>query len=432
MKKKKVIILSSICLVFLTLLGFIGYNFFFVPSRFNPHQLNYREERQLNEIISKEDALYDFDELVKQVENVHPIFIDGTLDKTFYEISKNLIRSKIYQSMTILDFKVIASKYMTLFKDGHTKISWYNANKVLDCEIDYIDGKLVLIKNDKNLIITEFNGKPVEEVYSFIDSILPSENESGIKANYSFYSKVKSVLDIALDMETNDIEFTFEDGTKEIYPFIDYEINYETNKYYFLGDTFIVDFNECYIDENLHDIVNNMKKAKENGIKDFIIDARNNPGGNSNACKMLLEALDMEAPKYGILTRCSKEVSYQIGYLKSFGTYETSPSNIAKKNENINLYALSDRNTFSSATMLLCYIRDGHLRTIIGEGSANKPCCYGDIYQFQLSNSNLIGTISHKKFLRPSGDTSEDMLVPDYITSSSNALNKALELIDKE
>lgn len=433
MKKKKILIFLSICLVCVSLLGLIGYNYFFIPHCFFSHPLTYTNERQLDEIISKEDASKDFDELVRKVENVHPIFIDGSLDENTYKEFKQLIKSRIYRSMSILEYKSILSQYMTFFNDGHTKIDWYNVDKVLDCDIDYIDGKLSIIEDNNSIKkINKLNDIPVDVVLSYIDSIIPSENESGDKWNYSFYSKAKSVLDIVLDSDTNNIEFTFDDESKETYSYIDYELNYESNSFYYSSNTFIVDFNECYVDDNLKNIVLNMKKAKEEGIKNFIIDARKNPGGNSSACKMLLEALDMEAPKYGSLTRCSKEASYQIGYLKSFGTYETKPSTFSKNNENINLYALSDRETFSSATMLLCYIRDGGLGKIVGEGSSNNPCSYGDIYAFQLTNSKLTGTISHKKFIRPNGDTSKDMLVPDYVTSSDEALKKAIEIIGKE
>ena len=62
------------------------------------------------------------------------------------------------------------------------------------------------------------------------------------------------------------------------------------------------------------------------------------------------------------------------------GIIETKGSTLmAKANEDVQLIVLSDHITFSSATMLCVWVRDGKLGKIVGEPSTNKPNSYGDI-----------------------------------------------------
>jgi len=90
---------------------------------------------------------------------------------------------------------------------------------------------------------------------------------------------------------------------------------------------------------------------------------------------------------------------------------------------------LCDRFTYSSATMLCVFVRDGHLGTLIGEASANMPNHYGDITFVALEHSHLYASVSHKRFLRPSGETESRMVVPDIETSSKDAYQAALDFL---
>lgn len=77
-------------------------------------------------------------------------------------------------------------------------------------------------------------------------------------------------------------------------------------------------------------------------------------------------------------------------------------------------------------------MRDGKLGKIVGEPSTNKPNSYGDILMFQLENSGLVMSVSYKKFTRPDSSNNEDMLVPDVQTSSEDAYDKAVELLNRQ
>jgi C-terminal processing protease CtpA/Prc len=193
------------------------------------------------------------------------------------------------------------------------------------------------------------------------------------------------------------------------------------------GDIFVVEFVECVDDDHLKAIARELKQAVRNGCTKVIIDARGNGGGSSNACERLLNAMDMKAPSYGMLLRYSEPAKEQKGYLRSDGTCVMKPGLKARRNPNVDLAVLCDRFTYSSATMLCVYVRDGGLGTLIGEASSNMPNHYGDITFVALVNSHLYGSVSHKRFLRPSGETESRMVVPDVVTASGDAYQAAME-----
>lgn len=66
---------------------------------------------------------------------------------------------------------------------------------------------------------------------------------------------------------------------------------------------------------------------------------------------------------------------------------------------------------------------------IVGEASGNLPDSYGDCLYFQLPNSKLAVSISYKKWYRIDQTKSGEPIVPDYETSSGEALDKVYELI---
>ena len=79
--------------------------------------------------------------------------------------------------------------------------------------------------------------------------------------------------------------------------------------------------------------------------------------------------------------------------------------------------------------MLCVFVRDGKLGTLIGEASSNMPNHYGDITFVALENSHLYASVSHKRFLRPSGETESRMVEPDIETSSNDAYQAALDFL---
>ena len=120
----------------------------------------------------------------------------------------------------------------------------------------------------------------------------------------------------------------------------------------------------------------------------------------------------------------------QRGYIEKEGLVTYKESTEAEEPGNpIELVVLSDKYTFSSATLLCTWIRDGNLGKIIGEPSSNQPSAYGDILVFTLKNSKLEIVISHKKFIRPDQYKKENVLIPNIETSAEAAYQQGVEYL---
>jgi Periplasmic protease len=103
------------------------------------------------------------------------------------------------------------------------------------------------------------------------------------------------------------------------------------------------------------------------------------------------------------------------------------------------VYALTSRQTFSSATSFTSAIKDFHLGTIVGEETGGLPSCYGDVISFNLPNSGLGCGCSHTYFLRPSGEDTGRGVIPDFevkpepedlVTGRDRVMEFTIELIE--
>lgn len=141
----------------------------------------------------------------------------------------------------------------------------------------------------------------------------------------------------------------------------------------------------------------------------------------------------MTAPNYGGYIRYSPLAQEQRDYDKAEGSERYAPSlSGAKPNPEVELVVLTDEDTFSSAAMLAVMVRDGKLGTIIGRTSRNAPNRYGDVLSYQLGNTGMSGTVSHKQWLRPDVNGDPDTVTPDVVTAiGEDSLQAALDYLKK-
>jgi hypothetical protein len=359
--------------------------------------------------------------------------VDGS-DQAPYLAAKELYLAETGNAMTVDAFMVASARYLTVFGDGHTRLSWQYGDEVAIYH-SYRNGQMHFADDTgvTALTITAVDEVPTEQILAAIDELFPAENEMAVAKNYNAYFTSSNLLRMAgVNVEKDAFIVTLSDGSTRVCTWFEAAEAAEApaepwgNKARWDGDVFVVEFVECADDANLKAIARELKQAVNNGCTKVILDARGNGGGSSNACERLLNAMDMKAPSYGMLLRYSEPAKEQKGYLRSGGTCVMKPGLKARRNPNVDLVVLCDRFTYSSATMLCVYVRDGGLGTLIGEASSNMPNHYGDITFVALENSHLYGSVSHKRFLRPSGETESRMVVPDIETSSGDAYQAAL------
>lgn len=436
MKKKKKLrrILLAIGLILLLAAAVLLYS---LPISFGGQSPVRPEPLPGDTVLSAQQVQQDRQQMIDYVESVHPFFIDGS-DQTAYLAAKEKYVAATQEEMTVDAFMSVTAEYLTVFGDGHTKLSWQYGEEVLIYH-SFRDGKMYYA--DANGVtdqwITAVDDVPVEQIFATMDCLFPAENEMAVRINYNNYFTSENLLKMAgVNVEKDVFTVTLNDGSQVtcgwyVPPETTEEAALpERNRWYMESDIFVVRFVSCDDDENLKSIANELKKAVEGGFTKVIIDARGNGGGSSNACERLLDAMGMKAPAYGTLVRYSPAAKEQKGYLRSSGTFRNAPNAAARQNGRVQLVVLCDRFTYSSATMLCVYVQDGKLGTLIGEPSSNMPNHYGDITFVALENSHLFASVSHKRFLRPSGEMNGRMVVPDVETTSQDAYRTAVEYLN--
>lgn len=376
------------------------------------------------------------------MEETHPYFITVE-EQSGYAVARERYVAATSGPMTAGDFQSVTAEYLCFFGDGHTGVRWVE-EEYLNLPQSYAEGYTwQLDENGQRLSSVEtIGGVAVGEIYAAIDRTFPAENEMAQERNRQNRITGRNLLTLAgAAINDNAVVVTFSNGVEAEYTFQPQsasssgaaEDSGPVNQWYMDGDVFVVDFNQCNDDDELKAIASELKAAVNGDCTKVIIDVRGNPGGSSNACTRLLSAMGMGAPQYDMLVRFSPLAQQGRGYLRQSGVYRFNGSNGAvKRNENVRLAVLCDRVTFSSATMMCVYVRDGGHGVLIGEPSSNMPSAYGDILYFSLENSHVKACISHKQFIRPDEANTERMLAPDIWIDPNKAYAEAINWLAQQ
>ncbi len=378
-----------------------------------------------NKPIYLEDAL----NLVSVVEDTHPSFVMGDIGEN-YEEGKQEFLNSITQNTSKDEFKYLIRKYLVLLQDGHTGIQRNESDDFfLNLEYYAIGEELLLLDKDGNISdnkVTKVGGVPINKIYETVQTYYTAENDAARERNNNMWTLNYEVLKLAgCDIINNSVDIITEQNglvsegkikfiKKNIYESYEYSSEIESKM---INDIFYIDMNVCKDNNILDKQVEKLKETIKSGCRKVIIDVRDNPGGNSAASEKLINAMDMSVPTYGVYVRYSELVNkkYSEAPLDGFEHYKPNKTT-AKGNENIDLAILMNDKTFSSATMLAVFVKDGELGTLIGSPSSNAPSSYGDILYYRLPNSKIDLTISFKKFLRPDTEADQRILIPDIVT----------------
>ena len=403
-----------------------------LPVQGSPYQAALPQDH----LLTAQQVQEDCEQCIRMVEETHPYFLLED-DLTAYEAAKARYLAATSGEMTVGDLEAATAEFLCFFGDGHTGVRLAET-EVLNLPQKYMDGKTWLCQEGEatDVWVEIIGGVPVETIYQTIDRLVPAENQMAQTKNREQRIVRRGILQRAgVEIADNQTVVCFSDGTEMAYAFEVPETataqttsNGPVNRWYMDGDVFVVDFNACNDDEELKAIAAQLKKAVEADCRKVIIDVRGNGGGNSNACTRLLSAMGMDAPQYDMLVRYSPLARQQRGYLRTNGQFRFRGSNApVKRNEQVKLAVLCDRDTFSSATMMCVYVRDGGHGVLIGEPSSNMPSAYGDILSFSLTHSHVNGIISHKQFIRPDENNTERMLLPDVLVDPKSAYEAAMQ-----
>lgn len=394
--------------------------------------------------VGKVPLLEDAEQLVNTVERVHPAFALEDIPAGYEAAKHTLLELAADPDCTLYDFAWAAMAYTASLGDGHTSVDTFGGTPqtLLDVSWMAVEDKLFLTDETgkpTSTEVTAVGGLSTAELFSVVDRYIPSENQSGQNVNHSYWSAVYNLLAVAgvtsdadnripLTLREDGVETTRTVGpaaqaaSAESAPIIAYEK---------IGDVFYVDFNQCVLGPEVDAAAEALARAVEDGTEKVILDVRGNGGGNSNACAQLLAAVGMEPPWYGGYVRYSPLAQEQREHEPAQGSERRAPNtSTAKQNPAVKLVVLTDEGTYSSATMLGVWVQDGKLGTVIGRASANAPNSYGDILFFTLKNTNVLGRVSYKQWLRPDTSADPHTLLPDVETAlGEDILEAALEYL---
>lgn len=393
------------------------------------------DSNQSQESIYLEDAL----NLITVLEDTHPAFPLGDISDK-YEIGKQEFIDSITKDITKDEFTYLVRKYLTLLQDGHTGVQRNYNIQFLDLDY-YAVGEEMFLLNEEGYRVTQIGGVPIDKVYSTVQTYFTAENETAIDLNNNMWALNYEILQLAgCNIISNSVDLIMDQNgetserkikfiNKNIYESYNYSNEIESKV---INDIFYIDMNICNDNDILENQITKLKEAIDNGVTKVIIDVRDNPGGNSSACEKLLNAMNMRVPSYGVYIRGSELANDKYKRYPAEGFEQHDPDkNTAKRNESIDLVILMNEKTFSSATMMATFVKDGNLGTVIGRPSSNAPSSYGDILYYKMPNSNIDVSISFKRFLRPDSEADQRTLIPDIVTDyNTNILDMAIDYLN--
>ncbi len=331
----------------------------------------------------------DIDQLGAELPEKHANFFYRTKSQPFHN-KLNRLKSNL-DKLDNLEVLVSLCKITAAARDAHTSVV-FPATAFLPIKVYWFEeGIYIIAASDEQAgsihnKIEGINGVPIEEVVGLLKKVISYENESFLKSqlpNYLCAAEILYGLEI-LD-ETKEVELDlrgtdgnlFQRKVSTISSNAFYEINTKTSAdepalplyrrnrdhaYWsdLIGEnkTLYFKYNSCRerkdlsIDAFIEKVMHQIESPE---VDRFIVDLRNNLGGNSTLLEPLIEKI--------------------------------------KKNEKINkegaLYVILGRDTFSSALLNAYAFKNKTKAIFLGEPSGGKPNCYGEVQSFKLNNSKV-------------------------------------------
>jgi len=472
-------------LSFLFLILLIGCSSIIKPP--NVHQQ--LAESDFNKKFSPQELKHDLDFLFQTYSDVHPnLYASISKSSVLKKIDK--VKNEMTYPMTRTDFYIKVAPIVTLLSDGHTNLFYpfeeYNHRAKngglvfpFDLTLRHDD---VLIKanysSDSSIVagtkLISINEVPSKTI---VDSLLQFKTGKRITFRYNslerqfrallwtvykFDNQFKVVLlspsakkpDTlqvnGVTVETikakrnistlSVVNYSFHSLPGEKIGIIDFRYFFDLDKFnVFLEQTF--------------------KQIKAERINRLIIDIRNNGGGSSKLGDALLNYLTNEPFVQGsrMEVKASKQIKayykkfipgilrwLPLQFVNSFGrklwaTPEDSLAVFSFEPEqppdnplgfNGKIYVLIGAHTFSSATLLAATIKDYNIGILVGEETGGLATGFGDVYPFDLPHTHLFAGVSHKRFVRPSGEDDGRGVLPDYeVKQSKENLSNGLDTV---
>ena len=400
------------------------------------------EYYEYDEVVLHTSFLDDALIFIEFVENTHPIFVmDDMLSEDYYDMRYEFIRTA-GEVDTQLDFNFALQRFITVLRDGHMRMPGFNilGEYFIDAPFYMEDGKLFL----HSFEVSEIGGVAVQTVFDTIDRYFYHENEAARAQAYTVMSRNVEILEragAAIQHFAATLTLLNDEGeiaetrvpvieiagwqVRGITPLFDLEfvINYGMIR----DDIFLIDLRTFRNDLRVIHAETAIRRAVDDGVRNFVFDVRDNGGGNSQIGSRLLEAMGIRHPSFGSVRRSRSALDPDRDVV-----LHSPPSITPTHNPNdVTVAVLTNVNTFSSARMVSSWVQDGGLGVIVGEPGANAPTAFGNMAQrVYLPHSSMYVVSSTVRWLRPDADADQYTIWPDISAPYQQALEAAIAFFE--
>ncbi|MCL2188391.1 MAG: S41 family peptidase [Defluviitaleaceae bacterium] len=426
-----------------------------------------------------QDFSQDVLDTVEFVESTHVNFlVDGRMCMELYEQYRAAYIAATRNPMSHTDFVLATQHFLTVFNDGHLSRSflqgfWVLVNNVWDWQIrlfqdgEFLEHQLLsrygrLFLADDNMVKTDvevlaIGGIPVPEIFATIDHYFGTYNEAGRQRNRGRYARYSLMLHRAgatlyqlggnllvdVTLLENGTQRTVEMGFVDLHPAYrripTFEPEYHVRWELLDGDIFYVNLNHMAPSPQWEAAATAISHALESGVRDFILDLRNNAGGNPAIGHALLQAMGVSPATHGMILRLHapyyhlpaiREVAHLTLADLEGRSYIYIPRDPASANPyGVRVIALTSERTFSGGATIALEVADSCFGLIIGEPPSTSPSWYGWGGSIYLNTSHVQIRPHGGFYLRPNINECPLTLYPDIHTYEWLALEAALDFL---
>lgn len=425
-------------------------------------------QRAPSGLLSPEQAKFDLDALIYTISEVHPN-IYSVIGQAELHYAIKHASSSITDSISVEGLYKIAAPIVAMIGDGHTNL-WYPANDVFKADTKRLpvwmhaesDRSITIDRSLDSIMpqgtkVLKINGKTATQILDNFLTYVSGETEH---FRLSRLEDLRPYLHMAMPADVYEIEYLApgesEVRTATIPALVPSEYvsrvpaakvqTAPAEPYTFSIDAAekvgIMDFRSFSDHDKMEAFADSMFTAlSEQGIRDLIIDVRQNGGGESAVGDILLQYfspkpfIQMEKALIKI-TPTTRRLMYYGDAKPGLYYYVTDEEKFNKPltpEEGFydgKVWILTSNKTFSSAASFVWAAQVFDAATLVGEEAGGMNIAFGDVLGYALPISGIVCGISYKRFWQPNADENDiHGARPEYRVPQEQAMDKALQLI---
>ena len=422
-------------------------------------------------LLSPEQAKFDLDALFYTINEVHPDMYSEVDQSELHSAIKSA-SDNMTDSISVEELYKIAAPIVAKIGDGHTNLFFptyavfKKDTKRIPVWMQVESDRTITVDRSLDSIIPKgakvlkINGKTADRI---VDELLPYVSGETEHFRLSRLDDLRPFIHMSMPADFYEIEYVVP-GTKEVrsstFPALtpaEYKSrvpaqvknNRSGEPYTFRIDETakvgIMDFRSFDNQGKMRVFADSMfTTLGEQGIRDLIIDIRQNGGGASAVGDILLryftprpfiqmeKALIRITPTTQRLMRYGGDVQPGIYYNVITEDKFHKPLSREKGFYDGKVWLLTSNKTFSSAASFAWASQVFGGATLIGEEAGGMNISFGDVLWYHLPASGITCGISYKRFWMYNADEKDiHGAIPEYQVPQDQAMNKALQLIKK-